>query len=1437
MKRCLLWVKLCVMACILGFSSGAQAQNYEADESKPLLTVVSPTGETQLTSNCTWKPEKGNDNYLPENNEAYYDADNHLGTLIDNNLNTYWHSDPTGMDLRTQDEWIQVDLMRDDLTQLMLMMHRREDVYNGGVRHGITPVELDIYATNTPDEESSWQFIKKLKDIPASDSEGWPYYGYIELPETYRYLRLIPRKSSGTPGSSYAYWTFAELQFYPAVPITDKKQILQNVVDSIYDLNRDFKVGEGIGCVSQTAYDTYQDTFASCLDQIDNPNATDDDLNAAIANLRKAIADITASVNPITDGWYFIVAGDSSFFKKQGVDKAWNADDAELKWGTLDSQNPYYYFYVTRQEDGNFSFRNGGNDKYVYTVPGDAWVTAVYVKMNDTDTIHQTVEPLGNGCYYIANTANPFPYHPLSHNSGAGSFGKISPASVYENISWWKFVPADASKLDELKELQAKKDRASALADSLVEARTLILTIKAPTTGLIKAASQISTNCAWTAANGVDKLLDNDHDTHFHSTTGMNLFNQDEWLQIDLNRTDVSKLTIEHWGRNDGAVSGTAWHDTPTKYVVKATNTPEDETSWKEITILEKGFPGNIHNAHYVSPLIDMKANYQYVRLYVKGTSSGNSYWNLSELQFYSEDIPASESSLYTKNAEMKKAVDDLAAALSVADDHVNNLTVDGTEMAPIRSSIAVINDLLNSSERIQAIVKSAEDLNKKLYALATEGGLITEVNSKDDGTTQLTANNTWMTITPDNDNYSFNAEFIEDGYNLLGALIDDNDQTYWHSDPSWGALASNPSYLQVDLKRNDVASFLVRIDRRNDLYNGNNRMGVTPTKAIVYGTNDDALAADINSDLSSWTEITNLSDFPDRNVYSQWPYYSQNITPDQPYRYIRFRVTQTCDNTVYWTISGFQLYDAKDRYDNAKSQYYYVEGMKDAADKMMNLAAEVQGKLDNGSATLSDGQDLQDAIDAVRALYQDYNALDNLIAQAKKLIENAVPGEYMGQLKDESKLDELQTAIDAAGGIQTSTAKFNELKKNIEDAMEAVYDNIVSVEPGKWYYILSATAEGDAAPENYYGARAEVKGAALYVLGSGKGENEGVYSAGNQLRWGMDDIKNKEREGDIDAIWRFVPVPDSLNLGKRAYYIQNMRTGWYFGNANTQSNDYYFSGSTTPFPFRVTYIGREQFQIQSLGGKREGALVSFGDNARQVRADLLSAEFDSRASFTFEEFDAEENPEIAMQFENNRAKIVTLPFAITSLGINDNVHAFQIHSQPSDTELGLVEKDEFAAGEPFILITGDTTLYEEDQPKVTLLFETPTDLSIKGDTVNGLVAAFNGKSLVDGGYGYFSGNALKVTDGETKVSVSAHSGYINPNLIQALEGEPDVTISTLDGGILNKIKEAVSKLNVKVDVYTVDGALVKRNVKAADAKKGLKKGLYIIGKEKVLIK
>ena len=56
---------------------------------------------------------------------------------------------------------------------------------------------------------------------------------------------------------------------------------------------------------------------------------------------------------------------------------------------------------------------------------------------------------------------------------------------------------------------------------------------------------------------------------------------------------------------------------------------------------------------------------------------------------------------------------------------------------------------------------------------------------------------------------------------------------------------------------------------------------------------------------------------------------------------------------------------------------------------------------------------------------------------------------------------------------------------------------------------------------------------------------------------------------------------------------------------------------------------------------------------------------------------------------------------------------------------------------------------------------------------------------------------------------------------------------------VINNIKnvEIVDNENEIVDVYTIDGVLIKRNVKAAEATKNLAKGIYIVGKKKVLVK
>lgn len=597
MKKFFLRLKLFVMACILGVSSGVYAQSYEADESSPLITTVSPTGTTQLTSNCTWEPEEGNDNNLEENNAAFYSVGNYLGTLIDGSQQTYWHSDPS-MNLNNEDCYIQVDLMRSDLARMYFMLNRRYDYYtpSNSYRRGVTPVHLDIQATNTPEDESSWKLVKQITDIPPSmdDSYNWPYMTMLEFDQPYQYLRLVPRlAATASLTDKHAYWTISELQFYPAKEIEDNAVILQNLIDSIYDLKRDYQVGTTIGYVSEEAFNAYNEKFSAALDLLD-ASPSQEELAAAIVSLRQAFYDIDAAVIPVTDGYYFIESAYENFITKQKVNKAFYSTDTNLFWGTLNEEDPSYYFYVKRLDDGNYSIRCGANDMYIYTAAGDAKIATVLVPMSKTDTVHQVLTPIGNGTYYLSNTKNINVYHPLSNGSGSGIGGYVVPASIWEETSTWKFVPADASNIDELIEKKKKQEQAVALIDSLKEPRLTSFNIKSPTNGLIKEVSQMSSNCVWSAANDVNTLIDGDHSTHFHSTTAMNINSDDEYLQVDLNRTDLSKFSIEYWGRNDGAGKGVAWHDSPNKFIVKATNTPDDESSWKEIVTLSNGFPENV---------------------------------------------------------------------------------------------------------------------------------------------------------------------------------------------------------------------------------------------------------------------------------------------------------------------------------------------------------------------------------------------------------------------------------------------------------------------------------------------------------------------------------------------------------------------------------------------------------------------------------------------------------------------------------------------------------------------------------------------------------------------------------------------------------------------------------------------------------------------------
>ena len=167
-------------------------------------------------------------------------------------------------------------------------------------------------------------------------------------------------------------------------------------------------------------------------------------------------------------------------------------------------------------------------------------------------------------------------------------------------------------------------------------------------------------------------------------------------------------------------------------------------------------------------------------------------------------------------------------------------------------------------------------------------------------------------------------------------------------------------------------------------------------------------------------------------------------------------------------------------------------------------------------------------------------------------------------------------------------------------------------------------------------------------------------------------------------------------------------------------------------------------------------------------------------------------------------------------------------------TRLELTRKDDFEAGEPMILVAGD---YESSEhPNVQVQFNVPTDVvDTAAVTANGLVGTLDGFTIKTEGMGYFQDGALKSITGSK--FFEGRSGYIDPGkVVNNPEASVDLVITTSE--TLNGCKTVMtSPTSEVVNVYTIDGVLVKKNVKALKAVEGLMKGIYIIGGKKKLVK
>ena len=152
---------------------------------------------------------------------------------------------------------------------------------------------------------------------------------------------------------------------------------------------------------------------------------------------------------------------------------------------------------------------------------------------------------------------------------------------------------------------------------------------------ILTSADQLSTNKQETGEGPIRNLVDGDKNTYFHSTWNANNENKAyAYLQIDLKGAHKD-LLLDYTKRYN--FTGNKGY--PIQFHVFATNTPNDEGSWKDCGYSNflRYYNDNKQNGQTI---VRLSGDYQYVRLQVEKTggmdkSKGNLYFALGELAIY----------------------------------------------------------------------------------------------------------------------------------------------------------------------------------------------------------------------------------------------------------------------------------------------------------------------------------------------------------------------------------------------------------------------------------------------------------------------------------------------------------------------------------------------------------------------------------------------------------------------------------------------------------------------------------------------------------------------------------------------------------------------------------------------------------------------------------
>ena len=670
-----------------------------------------------------------------------------------------------------------------------------------------------------------------------------------------------------------------------------------------------------------------------------------------------------------------------------------------------------------------------------------------------------------------------------------------------------------------------------------------------------------------------------------------------------------------------------------------------------------------------------------------------------------------------------------------------------------------------------------------------------------------------------------------------LEGAFDRNFNTYYHAQYEAGKTPNELHWLQMDLGK-EVKEIYVKYSQHKFGNNSNMPVkfsivtpdeGIEPLKELPW------------NDTIARCEATHFYPATRNGLTYDSISVIEKIVLDKPAQHIRLAVNSTRGNLIRgggpcWAVSEFRIIDVADCIENTKRKAIKQEVIDNLKTVMDSAYAELSRK----EATEATIEKIQEVTDAFWNEYTLSDKLEVILEKAQMLANNAVEAEEgteatIGYFQRGAKAT-LQTIIDKVkSDIENkvlTAAEVDKYHNQVLDGLNAFYNKFVTISESGIYQIVCRAgydqndnlfAQDDAC---LIANNADVTGTPKW----GYKQSEGV-------------------DGRINTLWY-------VEKSKAGYSFKNLSNGLYLNNVfeGMTPEEMEAANDSLEISFRTTTYSQipKHFQLRPAvkGGQlmialKEGQYLAMrNDNQKSIvhyyTADNAPAQFEF-IPVTDEDFDVSlmifdvpggKTQIVTLPFESNVVTTVAGNYAHKVLGIKGDYVRLETYS----------DSDVIPAGCPFIIKTAQTT---EDLVDNAINVETSCTsindlLNMKFNygsyNQNGLISAPVGFEL-EPGFGFlFNGMVIISNGGEF---VHNGTGFFDKSIPTTTEDGAELMLP-IDGKIEGEgtgMDNVTIQKNVNSNIYSISGAIVKHNVKLADATNGLSKGVYIINGKKVIVK